>query len=95
LFFVTLLPFSMMVVGRYHFVPAISVYAANMVLLALTAICITLVIERDIKHWLASSGRPEFGVLIASALLSVAISFYSPGHAMYASRGFALRRSVP
>lgn len=84
LFFVTLLPFSMIVVGRYHLTPAIGVYAANMVLLALTAIGITLVIERDIKRRLASSGRPELGVLIASALLSVAIGFYSPGNAMYA-----------
>ena len=55
-----------------------------MILLALTAIGITLVIERDIKRRLVSSGRLEFGVLIASALLSVAIAFYSPGHAMYA-----------
>ena len=78
LFFVTLLPFSMIVVGRYHFVPAICVYATNMVLLALTAIGITLVIERDLKRRLVSSGRLEFGVLVASALLSVAIGFYSP-----------------
>jgi hypothetical protein len=31
-----------------------------------------------------SSDRLERGVLIASALLSVAIGFYSPGNAMYA-----------
>jgi hypothetical protein len=55
-----------------------------MILLALTAIGITLVIEREIKRRLVSSGRLEFGVLIASALLSVAIGFYSPGTAMYA-----------
>ena len=64
--------------------PAICVYAANMVLLALTAIGITLVIERDTKRRLVSSGYLELGVLIASALLSVAIGFYSPAHAMYA-----------
>ncbi len=84
LFFVTLLPFSMIVVGRYHLAPAIFVYAANMILLALTAIGITLVIERDIKRRLVSSGSLEFGVLIASALLSVAIGFYNPANAMYA-----------
>ncbi len=50
LFFVTLLPFSMIVVGRYDLAPAICVYGANMVLLALTAIGITLVIERDIQR---------------------------------------------
>jgi hypothetical protein len=71
-------------IGRHHLAPAICVYAANMVLLALTAIGITLVIERDIKRRLVSSGRLEFGVLIASALLSVAIGLYSPGNAMYA-----------
>ena len=38
LFFVTLLPFSMIVAGRYDLEPAICVYGANMVLLALTAL---------------------------------------------------------
>jgi TMEM175 potassium channel family protein len=84
LFFVTILPFSMIVVGRYDLWPAICVYGANMVLLALTAIGITLVIERDIQRQLVPSGRPEYGVLIASAILSVAIGFYSPDSAMYA-----------
>ena len=37
LFFVTLLPFSMIVVARYNLAPAICVYAVNMVLLAGTA----------------------------------------------------------
>ena len=84
LFFVTLLPFSMIVAGRYDHAPAIYVYGANMVLLALTAIGITLVIERDIRRRLVPSGRPEHGVLIASAILSMAIGFYSPDSAMYA-----------
>ena len=55
-----------------------------MLLLALTAIGITLVIERDIRRRLVPSGRPEYGVLIASAILSMAIAFYSPDNAMYA-----------
>jgi len=84
LFFVTLLPFSMIVAGRYNFAPAIWVYGANMILLALTAIGITLVIERDIQRRLVPSGRPEYAVLIASAILSMAIGFYSPESAMYA-----------
>jgi uncharacterized membrane protein len=84
LFFVTLLPFSMIVAGRYDLAPAIYVYGANMVFLALTAIGITLVIERDIRRRLVPSGRPEHGVLIASAILSMAIGFYSPDSAMYA-----------
>jgi uncharacterized membrane protein len=84
LFFVTLLPFSMIVAGRYDLAPAICVYGANMVLLGLTAMGITLVIERDIRRRLVPSGRPEYGVLIASAILSMAIGFYSPDSAMYA-----------
>jgi len=84
LFFVTLLPFSMIVAGRYNLAPAIWVYGANMILLALTAIGITLVIERDIQRRLVPSGRPEYGVLIASAILSMAIGCYSPENAMYA-----------
>ena len=84
LFFVTLLPFSMIVAGRYDLAPAICVYGANMVLLALTAIGITLVIDHDMQRRLVPSGRPEYGVLIASAVLSMAVGFYSPDSAMYA-----------
>src|SRR5215217_4337878 len=84
LFFVTLLPFSMMVAGRYDLVPAIWIYGGNMILLASTAIAITLVIERDIGRRLVASGRVEFSLLIASALLSMAISVIAPDSAMYA-----------
>jgi uncharacterized membrane protein len=84
LFFVTLLPFSMILAGRYNLAPAIWVYGANMIFLALTAMGITLVIERDIQRRLVPSGRPEYSVLIASAILSMAIGFYRPDVAMYA-----------
>lgn len=83
LFFVTLLPFSMIVAGRYDLVPAIWIYGGNMILLALTAIAITLVIERDIGRRLVASGRVEFSLLIASALLSMAIGVVAPDGAMY------------
>jgi len=84
LFFVTLLPFSMIVAGRYDLAPAVWVYGTNMIFLALTAIGVTLVIERDVQRRLVPSGRVEYGVLIASAVLSMALSFYSPDNAMYA-----------
>ena len=42
------------------------------------------VIERDIQRRLVPSGRPEYGVLITSAILSMAIGFYRPDSAMYA-----------
>jgi uncharacterized membrane protein len=84
LFFVTLLPFSMTVVGRFHLAPAICVYGANMIFLALTALGITVVTERKIGRRLAPSGRPELGILVASAILSIAMGFYNPDNAMYA-----------
>jgi uncharacterized membrane protein len=84
LFFVTLLPFSMIVAGRYDLVPAIWIYGGNLILLALTAIAITFVIERDTGRRLVASGRVEFSLLIASALLSMAIGVIAPDRAMYA-----------
>jgi uncharacterized membrane protein len=84
LFFVTLLPFSMIVAGRYDLFPAIWIYGGNMIFLALTAIAITLVIERDTGRRLVASGRVEFSLLIASALLSMAIGVIAPDIAMYA-----------
>jgi TMEM175 potassium channel family protein len=84
LFFVTLLPFSMLVAGRYDLLPAIWIYGGNLILLGVTALAITLVIERDIGHRLVASGRIELGVLIASALLSMAIAAFAPDAAMYA-----------
>jgi hypothetical protein len=53
-------------------------------LLALIAIGVTFVIERDIRRQLVPSGRLEYGALIASAILSIVISFYNPEHPMYA-----------
>ena len=84
LFFVTLLPFSMLVAGRYDLFPAIWIYGGNLIFLGMTSLAIALVIERDIGHRLAASGRIELGVLIASALLSMAIAVFSPDVAMYA-----------
>jgi TMEM175 potassium channel family protein len=84
LFFVTLLPFSMIVAGRYDLVPAIWIYGGNMIFLALTGIAITLVIERDTGRRLVASGRVEFSLLITSALLSMAIGIIAPDSAMYA-----------
>lgn len=84
LFFVTLLPFSMLLAGRYDFLPAIWIYGGNLIFLGVTSLAITLVIERDIGHRLITSGRIELVVLIASALLSMAIAVFAPDAAMYA-----------
>jgi len=83
LLFITLIPFSTMLVGRYgEFALASWVYAANMIGGALVSL-----------HMVALASTPEnkaetredrFGLftLIASALLSVAISLVNPGWAM-------------
>jgi len=64
-----------------------------MVLLALTAVGIRLVIERDIRRWLVPSGRAESGVLIASAILSVAtVSIESAMYAYFLNVGLPLVR---
>ena len=84
LFFITCMPFSMMVLGRFELSPAIWLYAANMTLCAALAILISYLDERDNGRPSTDSGRFELGVLIASALASGVISLFSPGHAMWA-----------
>jgi len=85
LFFITLLPFSTMLVGRYDdFAAAIWIYAANMVASSLAAIRISILAERETGHRPEHTGRIDLTVLAASALLSVAISFVSPKLAMWA-----------
>ena len=84
LFFVTCMPFSMRVLGRYDFAPAVWLYGVNMILLALSAILVALVVERDTGHPLPDNGRLELGVLIASSVLSIAISLVHKDGAMLA-----------
>lgn len=44
---VTFLPFSMLAVGRYDVAASVWIYAANMILLAATALAISAIAERD------------------------------------------------
>ena len=76
---VTFLPFSMLAVGRYDVPAATWIYGANMILLALTALAISAVAERDSGRARSPGGRVELGVLIASAVLSIATSVFAPG----------------
>lgn len=91
LLWVTVLPFSMLAVSRYDVAGAVWLYGANMILLAVTGILISRAAKRE-------GGRVEFGLLIASALLSMLISLVSPTYAMLAYlRNFAapfVRRRV-
>ena len=77
LFFITLMPFSTQIVGRYEFAPAIWLYAANTILAALAAIRLTYLAESEVAAGATpSNGRPELGLLVASAILSVVVSFF-------------------
>jgi uncharacterized membrane protein len=79
---VTFLPFSMLAVGRYDVPGAVWFYGANMILLALTAIAISLIAERDSGRARGPNGPVELGILIASAVLSIITSLFAPDSAM-------------
>lgn len=84
LFFITLLPFSTQIVGRYAFAPAIWLYAANVSFAALAAIRLTYLAEAESGKKDPGNGRPELGLLVASAVVSVIVSFFDADLAMYA-----------
>jgi len=84
LLWVTVLPFSMLAVSRYDVAGAVWLYGANMILLALTGILISRAAKRDSGRDDASDGSIEFGLLIASAVLSMLLSLWSPDYAMLA-----------
>lgn len=81
---VTFLPFSMLAVSRYDLAAAVWIYGANMIWLAVTALAISRIAERDSGRAGVSEteGRVKLGVLIASAVLSMLASLYSPDYAM-------------
>jgi uncharacterized membrane protein len=80
---VTFLPFSMLAVGRYDVACAVWIYGANMILLSVTAIAISLATERDSGRARVPSGRVELGILILSAILSIITSLFALNDAMY------------
>lgn len=84
LFFTTLMPFSTQIVGRYGLPPGVWLYAANLVLLAVSALVISRIAEKEAGSSQAIDGRRGLYLLIASALLSVVISFFSAEYAVYA-----------
>ena len=73
LFPVTFMPFAMLVAGRFDYPAAIWLYAANMIVLALSVIAISLIAGTKTGRARLPDGSIELGILIASALLSVAI----------------------
>lgn len=86
LFLITCLPFSTMMIGRYDNFPlSVWIYAANMAFAALVAIRLNAIAGRE--GWPTpglQDGTRALWLLVASALLSVAISFHDPGLALLA-----------
>jgi uncharacterized membrane protein len=85
LFFITCIPFSTMVIGRYNdFAPASWLYAANMMLSALATLRLSSLPEETTNRPLDNQARLGGAVLFVSAVLSVALSFYIPRYATVA-----------
>jgi uncharacterized membrane protein len=79
---VTFLPFSMLAVSRYDLAAAVWIYGANMIWLAVTSLLVSRAAERDSGRAGEAGARIKLGVLIASAVLSMLASLYSPDYAM-------------
>ena len=86
LFLITCMPFATMMIGRYdNYALAVWIYAAVMALGALVSIRLNLIAKHE--GWRTEGldeGTRALWLLIASAALSVAISFYDPRQAMLA-----------
>jgi len=83
LFFVTCVPFSTMLVGRYgHVAPAVWVYAANMAASSLIALRLQQLDAPQLAPAERFDQRAPALAMLVAALLSVAISLVSPDHAM-------------
>jgi uncharacterized membrane protein len=83
LLLITCVPFTTIVVGRFvNLAPAIWLYAGNMVLLGVAAYGLlvhTTEVERD---QFLRERQVSLAILIGSALLAIAWSFFSPRYAL-------------
>lgn len=86
LFLITCMPFSTMMIGRFDdYALSVWIYAANMALAALVSIRLNRIAEREGWRTVGlHDGTRALWLLIASAALSVAISFFDPGWSMLA-----------
>jgi TMEM175 potassium channel family protein len=93
LLFITCIPFSTMLVGRYGDVPLSSwIYAANMIGGSLASLHLVSLAATPDNTADTREDRIGLFMLIASALLSVGISFVNPGLAML---GYLLNAAQP
>jgi uncharacterized membrane protein len=86
LFLITCLPFSTMLIGRYDdLAPAVWIYAANMAFAAMVSIRLNTIADHQGWHTEGlREGTRSLWLLVASAVLSVIISFFDPGWSMLA-----------
>lgn len=85
LFFITTMPFSTMLIGRYGDMPAaVWTYSANMALAAAMSLVMSFVAERDSGQKPDHTGRIDLIILIGSAILSGLLSPFLGDKAMYA-----------
>ncbi|MFN3659377.1 MAG: TMEM175 family protein [Pseudolabrys sp.] len=85
LFFITSVPFSSGVVGRYgDLPPAVWLYAANMIVVAALSLRLRTLEVLPEHRARARAGNIRTAVFIASAVISVAATFVTPRHAMVA-----------
>jgi uncharacterized membrane protein len=95
LMFIAILPFSTMLIGRWgDYEAAVWVYSANMALSAFAAIAVSVTAERLTGKRPAETGRFGLLVLMATAVLSIVISVWSPRWAMAAYAGNLLTQML-
>jgi uncharacterized membrane protein len=93
LFFITCMPFSTMVLGRYvDLAPAVWLYAANTILAAGAAWWLVRASEAEEDTGQASEANVTLPAVIGIALISVGVSLLSPRLAMWT---YALIPLVP
>ncbi|MFG1344520.1 TMEM175 family protein [Xanthobacter autotrophicus DSM 431] len=85
LFFVTMVPFSSGLVGRYgNFAPAVLVYAANMATLGALTITMRYLDVMPGHRSFAAAAGPKLPLFIATAALAALIALVEPRYAMSA-----------
>lgn len=84
LLFVTAVPFSSGLVGRFgQFAPAVFVYAGNMVMLGLLTIAMRYLDVAPTHRSLLAAAGGKMPLFIATAVLSALVSLFAPGEAMF------------
>ena len=85
LFFITFVPFSTMFVGRYVYLPAaVWLYSANMIASSVVAWIMAAMARSEGRQLSSSSSAAGSAVLLASAILSIVLTFVAPRWAMEA-----------